>query len=397
MQLAITTYLFWPSGNIAAGEGPLLGNIAADQITAVTITDNSGRSVSFAQADGQWALANTDGYPARSEKITEILGKLLAINTDRPVTQTSGSHDRLQVTENNFQRKVDITTASGTQTLYFGSTAGASATHVRSASQDATYLTNQLATWELDTITTSWIDVAYFQVPKGEITEVILENEHGTLSFVPNGDEWTLSDATTDEPIASANISTFIDRVANLNLSSVVGKNELPEYDFANPLATLTVTSLATTTDTTDTAAAEATVTTIVVGAKDEANNAYYVKSSASDYYIRLAAFTGDEFVNSQRSNFMLESPEATTPETTGNEVITDTSTLTDTEAITETPAVTETSAITTSSEITESESLTTTETLTETDTLTDTDPIISTDELTATENLTSENTTEDE
>lgn len=393
VQLAVTTYFFWPSGNIATGTGPLLGTLTPDAITGLIITDNNDRSVSFVKEGPQWALADTEGYPANSEKITEILGKLIAVNTDRPVTQTSGSHDRLQVAENNYQRKVDVITGNGTQTLYFGSTSGASATHVRMANQDATYLTNQLAAWELDTITTSWIDVAYFQVPKDEIIEVTLENAHGTLTFIPGtttaeGTEWTLSDATADEPIAPANISTFIDRVANLNLSSALGKSELPEYGFDNPLATLTITSSAATTDTT---AAQPTVTTIIVGAKDEANNAYYVKSSASDFYIRLAAFTGDAFVNNQRNDFMVQSTEATTPEITDNQVITSTESLTESAAITNSPD------LTTTNEITASTELTTTAAPTDTSGLSDTVVITETAAITETDVITSETTAEDE
>jgi hypothetical protein len=312
-QIAVTTYLFWPSQAATLNGDPILAGVTPDAVTALTITDTDGKSVSFSKEGDIWTLADTDGYPARSEKISEILGKLVAINTDRLVTQTAGSHDRLQVDEGNYVRKVDITTASGTQTLYLGSSTGASATHVRAANADATYLTSEVATWELDTLPTTWIEVAYYQVPKEQITEVTLDNANGSLTFVrgggENGDEWTLADATADEPVAPANINTLIDRIATLNLHTVLGKSEAPEYGLDAPLATLTVTTSEATTDTTS---AATKTTTLVVGAKDEETNTYYLKSSDSEFYVRLAAFTGDEFVNKQRSDFMVQSTEAT-------------------------------------------------------------------------------------
>jgi hypothetical protein len=146
LQVALIAYLFWPSQDSTTGGEVLLPGVSADGVTAITITDENGTSVSFNKEGATWTLADSDGYPANSQKIAEALGKLTAINSDRLVTRTAGSHGRLQVAEGDYLRKVDITTASGTQTLYLGSSAGASTTHVRAAGNDATYLTNEVAT-----------------------------------------------------------------------------------------------------------------------------------------------------------------------------------------------------------------------------------------------------------
>ena len=373
LQVAVSAYLFWPKSG-ATGEGqPLLPGVTAEAVTAFTITDDSDRSVNFVKEGESWTLANTDGYPVNSDKITQTLDKLVAITTDRLVTQTPASQGRLQVAEDNFLRKVDLTTASGVQTLYLGSSTGAASTHARAATENATYLTNKVATWELDTQTTPWIDVTYFTVPKEQISEVTLENANGTFTFVrsdnatsdaatgaTDSEGWTLADAAPGEPIASANISTLIDRLVRLNLHSVLGKSESPDYGLATPLATLTVTTSEPTTGTTT---AETKTTTFVVGAKDEENSAYYFKSSDSDFYVRLAAFTGDEFVNKQRSDFMVQaetptegatpqsgpvvgpSPEASAPAVGNTDVPTGTSAIEATATVTSSVATTDTSS----------------------------------------------------
>lgn len=311
-QLALTAVVFWPRTSPTTGNNPILPGVSASEATALTITDESDRSVSFVKEDDLWTLADSDGYPANTDKITETLDKLSAITADRLVTRTPGSHDRLQVAEDNYLRKVDITTPDGEQTLYLGSSAGASTTHVRAAGHDETYLTNEVATWELDTLASTWIDVAYMRIPKEDITEVTLENANGTFTFVRGQEEanaegtteWTLADATAEEPIASANISTLIDRIANLNLHSVLGKSEAPEYGLSEPLATLTITISDTATGT---VGVESGTTTLLIGAKDGETNAYYAKSSGSEFYVRIAAFTGDEFVEKDRSGFMIQ------------------------------------------------------------------------------------------
>lgn len=323
LQLAVTAYFYWPTQSTVSTGEHLLADVTTDAVTALTITDNNDRSVSFVKEGDTWTLADTDGYPARAQKITETLDKLTAIATDRLVTQTEGSHDRLQVADDNYLREVDITTASGTQTLYFGSSTGASATHVRAADNAATYLTSEVATWELDTLAATWIEVAYFKVPKAQITEITLENANGTFTFVPadevgeaDATEWTLADATPDEPIAPANINTFVDRIATINLHTVLGKSESPEYGLSAPLATVTVTTSEVTTGTTPTTT---NTTTLVIGAKDDEMNTYYLKSSDSDFYVRLAAFTGDDLVNKQRSDFMIQADEQSGAEQSGD------------------------------------------------------------------------------
>ncbi|MCC6453784.1 MAG: DUF4340 domain-containing protein [Caldilineaceae bacterium] len=378
-QVAVTAFVFWPRASATVTGTPLLAGVNADEVTALTITDDNDRSVSFTKTDGVWTLADTEGYPANSDKISQTLTKLVAMTADRLVTRTPGSHGRLQVADDDYLRKVDITTPSGVQTLYLGSSTGASATHVRAAGQDATYLTNEIATWELDTLPTTWINVAYFKVPKEKITEVTLQNANGTFTFVhdnENPEEWTLADATADEPIASANINTLIDRIATLNLHTVLGKSESPEYGLSEPLATLTVSTSAVLTETTG---AEAGTTTLLVGAKDDETNTYILKSSGSEFYVRLAAFTGDEFVNKQRSDFMIQGDAATenAPENGATSVVTGTNELESGAAVTTTDAQTNTSEL---------ESEPTAEPSVEaTGTQTDTTDLESTDETTST------------
>lgn len=318
LQLAVCIYLFWPSNTATATGQPMLPGVTAESVTGLTITDDAKKSVTFIKQGDTWTVAGTDGYPAMGDKITQTLGKLLSMKTDRLVTQTSGSFDRLQVAENNFQRRIDITStaASGVQTIYMGSSAGSGATFVRNAKEDPTYLTGAIASWELDTSPTTWMDVAYFTVPKQQLKEVTLKNAQGTFNMVPKAgtSDWTLADAKPEEPIAPANISTLLDRITTVNLASVVGKTDSPAYGLSAPLATLIITSTEAVTATaspTETAATTPTTpaklktTTLTVGALDSANSAYYLKSSDSPYYVLLASFTGDEFVKKARADFM--------------------------------------------------------------------------------------------
>ncbi len=312
-QIVIAALVLWPAAPISPQGALIFGDITPDQVTAITITDDADRTATLEVIAGLWTLAGTDGYPANAQKITTSLQKLLAINTDRLVTRTEGSHNRLQVSDDNYLRKIDVSTSAGTRTIYLGSSGGTSATHVRPADQDSVFLSSGINTWELDPSAVNWIDVTYFATPAESIESVTLENANGEVTLTRDADNgaWTMADLATDETVAVANIDTFVARIATLNLYSVLGKRDDPAYGFASPQATITVRYLD------DTGAVQ--TATLVVGAKDDATDTYYLKSSASDYYVRMAAFTGDEFVNQQRAGFLVQPGAADGPSSGGD------------------------------------------------------------------------------
>ncbi len=304
VQIALAALVYWPRAAASGSGGPLLGDLTTDAITGLTIADDTDRSVSLERSGDGWTLAGTDGYPAKADAITALLDKLVAIKADRLVAATPASHNRLQVGDASFLRKLDLTTAAGVQTLYIGSSGGASATHVRAAGEDATYLTGAVTSWDLQPVATGWIDVAYFNVATADILTVTMRNAGGALTFVPTGDnEWTLTDLAEGEQASSANIATLMSRIAAINLNTALGKTEKPEYGLADPLATVTVTAKH--------ADGGEKTTTLTLGAKDAERNVYYFKSSDSPYYVLLAAFTGDEFATKQRADYLAQ-PEAT-------------------------------------------------------------------------------------
>jgi hypothetical protein len=371
VQIALAAFVLWPRGETVSPGTPIFGDITPDDVTTITITDDADRTVTLERLEGNWTLAGTDGYPANSTKISTTLASLLDITTDRLVTRTPGSHSRLQVGDDSFMRKVDLGTREGTTTVYLGSSAGASATHVRLAGSDPVYLSGGINTWEMETSGVNWIDVTYFSTPEDSIQAVTLENANGTFDFVRDAatSAWTLADLAPDEPLAPANIATLISRIATLNLHTVLGQTEDPAYGLSSPLATLTV-------NYTDEAGTAQTAT-LVIGAKDEETNTYTLKSSTSEYYVRMAAFTGDEFVNADRAKFMVQPAAGETPaetpavnagavitpgvEVTGTAAITATAPVTSAagRAPTATTALTDTEAVTVTAPVTATEAVT--------------------------------------
>src|SRR5262245_24711165 len=105
VQIVLTAFVLRPKA-AAPESGPLIPNFSANDVTALTVTDNEGNSVALAKKGEDWILPENGDFPAKAESITTLLDGVAGIKTDRLVTQTEDSHKRLQVAQADFNRRL---------------------------------------------------------------------------------------------------------------------------------------------------------------------------------------------------------------------------------------------------------------------------------------------------
>jgi hypothetical protein len=299
VQLALVGFIFWPRPASEAQGGPLLADFNPEEVTALTITDAEGNQLALAKSGDQWVLPDAGGFPVDGEKVTPFLEKIAAVQADRLVTQTEGSHARLQVAPDEFNRRLELTLAKGaTDELYVGSSAGAAATHVRADGQPQVFLTGELAAWDANPQVTAWVDTLYFTVPQTATTGITLKNQNGTFEFEKEGDTWTMAGLAEGETLDQAAVSALLNQAGSVRLTDVLGTEEEADFGLAEPLATVTVKT-------------EDDTYTLRVGARDDATNSYVFNASSSPYYVRVAGWAGDAFVNKTWPDFLAEPPAA--------------------------------------------------------------------------------------
>ena len=304
LQIVLVAAVFWPRSAASGGEGrPLLGDLEAADVIAVTIEDADGNRITLSKEEGTWVLPDAGDFPCEESKVTGLLDKLVALTADRLVTRTAASQARLQVARDDFLRRIDVETSAGeTITLFLGSSPSYGATHIRLLEQEETYLTDQLPTWEANTSASSWINTSYVSVPKEDITSVTLRNANGEWTFEKDADgNWTLLGLGEDEEPDTTAVDTIINRVSSISLLRPLGKDEAPAYGLAEPQALVTM------------VAADKTIT-LQVGAKFLEDNSYVVKSSESPYYVRVSEFAVKDLVEKTRDGFIKPPPTPTPP-----------------------------------------------------------------------------------
>ncbi|MFN2290133.1 MAG: DUF4340 domain-containing protein [Anaerolineae bacterium] len=310
LQLVLAVVVFWPR-SASSGEGTesLFPGVEADQIQEITLTDAQGTAITLAKRDGSWVLPDADDYPADPELVEPLVDGLAALNTDRLVTQTSASHERLQVAEDDFQRRIDFQMADGsTHRVYLGSAPSYGVAHVRADGQDEVYLTSDLSAQDAGVQASSWVDTSYFSVPQEEVVTVTVENAQGTLEFQKEGESWTLVGLAPDDTLNEGMARSFVNRAISISLLRPLGREELDAYGMQEPNAVVTIRAQAEGEDATE------RTYTLQVGAQDPEDSGYVVKSSESPYYVQVREFSVQDIVEKGYEDF-IEVPPTPTPE----------------------------------------------------------------------------------
>ena len=301
-QLALGVFVFWPRPAAGSGGQPLLANLTADQITGLAITDEQGNTTRLARQGDAWVAPDAGAYPADAAKITPVLEKLIALKTGRLIAQTPQSHTQLQVADAEFVRKVDVSVAGGsTQTLYLGSPAGGQSAHVRLAGQDSVYLASGLASWEVDSSLLNWINPVYLSFNAADLTSLTLKNQNGEFALTRDAqNNWQLGGLAPGETVDQDKVNTLVNSLTSLRLTKPLGKTDDPAWGLASPTAVVTLIVKN---------GEQVATTTLTIGAQDATDKSYVVKSSDSEYYVRVAEFIVQDLVQRDRAGFLPAPP----------------------------------------------------------------------------------------
>ncbi|GIX07648.1 MAG: hypothetical protein KatS3mg115_2051 [Candidatus Poribacteria bacterium] len=311
VQLALTGFIWLRSSGGGPQEaGPLLPGVTETNVVRLTVENRDGNRVVLAKSGGSWVLPDLDEFPADESKVRELLEKLPQLRTDRLVAESETSHRRLKVAPDEFERKLTLQTADGKeQILWIGTTAGGRTSHVRVGDDKRVYLADDLASWQL-AVAPQWMDRHALFLKRTERRSSLLEieNAQGRWTFRKSDDgTWTMEGLRSGETLDTSKVNGLASRLAALYLSAPIGKERKPKYGLDRPAARVTLTLKAKAQNEGEEEPAE-TRKQLLIGAKDDENNGYYVLSPDSkypDFVVRIAAYNLREFVEHGRKDFL--------------------------------------------------------------------------------------------
>lgn len=310
-QVLLAVFVLWPRSAPASAGAPLFADFEASDVTSLKISDQDKNMVELKKLGSDWVLADADSFPVDASKVTPILDKIAAIGTNRLVTRTSDSHKRLQVAADDFLRKVEFTLSSGAaHTLFIGSAPGTRATHVRADQQSEVFLASDLSSYEVGAQETSWIKTTYVSITQTEMIGLTVTNITGTLQFSKDvSGAWMLDVLPAGAALDTGAVTSLVSQAANVTLLKPLGKQAKPEYGLDKPQAIVTARVKS--------GDQPITTLTLTIGAKDPTDNSYYVKSSASEYIVKVSEYSVRDFVTKTAQDFVQPPTPTPAPNTT--------------------------------------------------------------------------------
>ena len=305
LQAVFLIVVFWP-GSSGSGVGKLFPGLEEVKVTGVTITESEGRFIRLSRSPFGCVLPDADDYPCLQGKMPAFLNRVVAITTASQVAETKGSHKRLKVADDEFERIIELEVAGGARhKLYLGTSPQARSGHVRADGQDQVYLATDLSASDASVLATGWVDPVYFSVPEDKITALTQENSKGRLELKKedNGD-WTLLGADDGRVLDQGKARSLVTKFGSLRLLRPLGKEELESYGLKEPTAVVTIQTTA--------GDSSSTERVLRIGAKDPEETGFIVKSSESPYYVIMAESTVQDFLDKGSDDLLEPEPEAT-------------------------------------------------------------------------------------
>ena len=258
------------------------------------------------KADG-WVVADSDDFPAKKTEIEELLKTLVGLKSRNKVLSGRTYHEKLEVSDEAYRRKVILTVGSETKTLYIGSSPSFKNIHVRVDGDDAAYQVTGLAESDAGARAWNWVERKYHTVPKEEVWSVTLKNQHGQIQADrdPASDTWAV--LGLDKPTDKTKVDSLVSDAREIGLESPVGKSIKPEYKFDEG-ATLT---LVTGTATVAGSPPPSTTSIMVqIGSQVGDKNRHYVKASSSPYVIEAANWEVSKLLELKQADLLAPEPE---------------------------------------------------------------------------------------
>ena len=301
VQLILVVVVFWPRNTGVVEAQPLLADFSADSVTTLTVEDSDGNIAELERAETGWVVTGTDGFSADISKVNTLLSDLEALSTGRVVAETASSHARLQVADDDFNRKVTLTHDGSEEIILIGSQASGSATHMRHADTDTVYLTNGISPFEVNAPINTWIEPTYVNHNADDIDRFQLENANGSFEFARDEDgNWTWADLPEGGELDASQINLLVSRFTTVRMTRPLGKTSQAAYGLDTPQATVQA------------ILSDGSDVSFAVGAED-ADGTFFAKYSESDFYVTVAAFTVEAMVGHSAENFIIEpTPDAT-------------------------------------------------------------------------------------
>lgn len=188
VQILVTIGLFIYQRNLQPEvEATALLDFNIDTIDKWIISDASNKVVLTKSSNG-WQLPNLHLLPVDSQKLDDLLDKLKGTKLTWPATTTEASHERFEVTDTRFQRRLEF--FAGDKKLgdiFLGGSPGFKKVYLRRAGDKEVFAV-ELSSFEFTVVNKDWLDRALL------VAKQPVEIHGVDFTLIKEGENWRFAD-----------------------------------------------------------------------------------------------------------------------------------------------------------------------------------------------------------
>jgi hypothetical protein len=221
--------LTWGVGGAKPVASEALVDGVEDDVTRIQVwgSGEAADSVEISRSEGGWVLSSHGDYPASTEKVSTLLNALLDAQVRDPIATQAVHHAKLAVSDTEHDKKVEIQTAAGTQTVFVGS--GGKDAHVRRGGETAVFVARGLSAWSIGTKESQYRDANALDLDASRFLMVQVQPTNGegfTLERQSLEDPWT--SPGLEGALDSEAVQGWLDRLASLRITALPDDPSIP-------------------------------------------------------------------------------------------------------------------------------------------------------------------------
>ncbi|ACE85583.1 DUF4340 domain-containing protein [Cellvibrio japonicus] len=200
-------------------EAQALLDMNIDSVDKWVISDASN-SVTLVKSANVWQLPELHQLPVEAQKLDSLLDKLKGTKLTWPVATTESSHERFEVAESKFQRRISL--FAGDKKLgdiFFGTSPGFKKVHLRRAGEKAVYAV-ELSSFEFSTTDKDWLETELLAAKQPR------QIRGSDYQLQQEGDNWRFADDASAK-VDNNKARALVDALSGFMVQEVaVGKPE---------------------------------------------------------------------------------------------------------------------------------------------------------------------------
>jgi hypothetical protein len=195
--------------------------VANDSVDNIILKDNAGQQTQLKNINGHWQLPEYYQLPAAQQKVNALIEKLRNTKTGWPVTTTSASQERFEVSDDKHQRELILSQGENTLAqLYLGTSPGFRKLHLRKAGEDVVYAV-ALESHDFTAQASAWLDPGLLR-PDGSIDALTGPD----FQINKQGSQWQSTAADTQ--VVQEEAEKLLNALQNLRVSEA---RKIPDHD----------------------------------------------------------------------------------------------------------------------------------------------------------------------